>query len=417
MKWVEDKLSIELAPAQRQALQLAVNSKVIVITGGPGVGKTTLVDAIVKVLRAKKLKVRLSAPTGRAAKRLSEAAGMEAKTIHRLLEFSPKTGRFTRDADNTLDGDVFVVDETSMIDLVLAHQLVRAIPPGAALILVGDVDQLPSVGPGCVLRDIIESEILPVARLTEVFRQAAESRIISNAHLINSGRMPRWQRKGQENDDFYFAACEEPEQAAQMVLRLVRERIPERFGLDPLDDVQVLTPMQRGELGARSLNVLLQKVLNPSGEEVQKYGWVFRVGDKVMQMVNDYEKDVFNCDIGRVIGIDHVEQELSVMYDGRAVKYNFGEMDELSLSYAVTVHKSQGSEYPCVVVPVHTQHYVLLQRNLLYTAVTRGRKLVVLVGTRKAVAIAVKKFQARRRVTTLAERLVAEAGRTPAGPF
>lgn len=411
VEWVESRLGLSLASAQKKALVLAAKAKVMVITGGPGVGKTTLINAIVKVFRAKKLRVVLCAPTGRASKRMSETSGMTAKTIHRLLEFDPATGRFKHDQDNVLKGDIFVVDETSMIDLVLAHQLVRSIPRHAALILVGDVDQLPSVGPGSVLRDIIESGVLPVCRLTEVFRQAARSAIITNSHRVNRGNMPVWpriKRDDREVSDFYFVDADEPEKGVEIILRLVQENIPGRFNLDPVDDIQVLTPMQRGELGARNLNLTLQKAINPSGEGIQRYGWTFRIGDKVMQIVNNYKKDVFNGDIGRVTGIDHKEQTLSVQFDGMVVEYDFGELDELILSYAVTIHKSQGSEYPCVIIPLHTQHYMLLQRNLLYTAITRGRKLVVLVGTRKALAIAVKRVEARRRVTTLKNRLKVE---------
>ena len=409
--WVEKQSGITLAPAQREALGMAIQSKVMVITGGPGVGKTTLVNSIVKVFKAKGLKVVLCAPTGRATKWMAETSSMNAKTIHRLLEFEPATGRFKHDAANALIGDVFVVDESSMIDLVLANQLVRAIPRHAALVLVGDVDQLPSVGPGSVLRDIIESGAIPVCRLTEVFRQAAQSAIITNSHRVNRGDMPVWPRSGaEETTDFYFVQAEAPEKCLELILRLVQENIPNRFKLDPVNDIQVLTPMQRGELGARNLNQVVQKALNPAGDEVQRFGWTFRLGDKVMQTVNNYEKDTFNGDIGRVAKIDPEEQELTVNFDGRQVAYDFGELDELMLSYAVTIHKSQGSEYPCVVIPLHTQHYMLLQRNLLYTAITRGRKLVVLVGTRRAVTMAVKRMAARRRVTTLAERMKQAAG-------
>jgi exodeoxyribonuclease V alpha subunit len=403
-EWAEKKVGLKLASTQREALEKALSSKVMVITGGPGVGKTTLVNAILKIFRAKGLNVVLCAPTGRAAKRLTETSGLEAKTIHRLLEFDPRTLGFKHDAKDPLAGGVFVVDEASMLDLVLCQQLVRAIPKGAALIFVGDVDQLPSVGPGCVLRDIIESGAMPVVRLTEVFRQAAQSAIISNAHRINRGLLPVLPEKGTLSD-FYFVEVEEPEAGVARIIQLATESIPRRFGLNPLEDIQVLAPMQRGELGARNLNVRLQAALNPTGEEVSRFGWTFRVGDRVMQTVNDYEKDVFNGDIGRVSGLDHQEQELRVRFDGREVVYRFGELDELVLAYAATVHKSQGSEYPAVIVPIHTQHYVMLQRNLLYTAVTRARKLVVLVGTKKALAIATKRVSSRRRITTLGERL------------
>jgi exodeoxyribonuclease V alpha subunit len=402
--WAEKKVGLKLASTQREALEKALSSKVMVITGGPGVGKTTLVNAILKIFSAKRLRVVLCAPTGRAAKRLSDTSSMEARTIHRLLEFDRSTLGFKHDEKNPLKGEVFVVDEASMLDLVLCHQLVRAIPRGAALLFVGDVDQLPSVGPGCVLRDIIESGAIPVARLTEVFRQAAQSAIIGNAHRINRGLPPVFPEKG-ELSDFYFVEAEEPEIGVARIIKLVTESIPRRFGFNPLGDIQVLTPMQRGELGARNLNLALQQALNPSGDEISRFGWSFRVGDRVMQIVNDYEKDVFNGDIGAITALDHQEQELRVRFDERDVVYRFGELDELVLAYAATVHKSQGSEYPAVVVPIHTQHYVMLQRNLLYTAVTRARKLVVLVGTKKALAIATKRVSSRRRVTTLKERM------------
>ena len=411
--WVESKIGLKLAPAQKEAVALAVKSKVMVITGGPGVGKTSLVNAILKIFKAKKLNVVLCAPTGRAAKRMSETSGMESKTIHRLLEFDPASGGFKHNADDPLEGDVFIIDETSMVDLPLANQTVRAIPGHAALILVGDVDQLPSVGPGCVLRDIIDSSAIPVCRLTEVFRQAAKSAIISNAHRINRGLMPEFPKAKEEkpSSDFYFFEAEEPEKAVETVLRLIQTSIPNKFGIRP-KEIQVLTPMQRGELGARNLNQVLQAALNPAGPAVQRYGWTFRTGDRVMQTANDYEKDVYNGDIGVIAALDEEEKELSVDFDGRAVVYDFQELDELALSYAVTVHKSQGSEYPVVVVPIHSQHYMLLQRNLLYTAITRGRKLVVLVGTRKALAMAVKRVDSRRRVTSLRERLIEAAGKS-----
>jgi exodeoxyribonuclease V alpha subunit len=419
VEWVERRAGIQLAAAQREAVALAVRSKVMVITGGPGVGKTTLVNSLVQIFKAKGLGVVLCAPTGRAAKRLSESTGMEATTIHRLLKFDPQTADFTHDQENPLEGDVFVVDETSMVDLLLAHKTVRAIPSSAALVLVGDVDQLPPVGPGSVLRDVIESGAVPVCRLNEVFRRAAQSTIITNAHRVNRGLMPVFPAKvaeGERPADFYFVEVQEPEAGVDAVLRLVREHVPRRFGLHPLDDVQVLSPMQRGLLGARNLNLVLQAGLNPSGpgrSSVERFGWTFRVGDKVMQTANDYDKDVFNGDIARVTGIDEVEQELAVTYDGREVVYDLKELDELTLAYATTVHKSQGSEYPAVVIAIHTQHFTLLQRNLLYTAMTRGKRLVVLVGTTKAIAMAVKRTDSVRRVTTLAERLRATAaGRT-----
>lgn len=408
--WVERRLGLELATEQRQALALAVTAKVMVLTGGPGVGKTTLVNAIVQVMAAKGLRVVLAAPTGRAAKRLSEATGREARTIHRLLEFDPATGGFLRGRDNPLKGDVFIIDECSMLDLPLAASLLRAIPRHGALILVGDVDQLPSVGPGCVLRDVIEAGVVPVCHLAHVFRQAARSAIISNAHRVNGGQMPEFPRARAGSDtehDCFFVRAEEPAKGVELILRLVSEAIPRRFQLDPLRDIQVLAPMQRGELGARNLNQALQAALNPAAAGVSRFGWSYRVGDRVMQTVNNYEKDVFNGDIGHITAVDQLEQTLSVRFEDRDVDYHFGELDELLPAYAVTVHKAQGSEYPAVVVPIHTQHYALLQRNLLYTAMTRGRRLVVLVGTRKALAIAVRTVEARQRITTLRERLAA----------
>jgi len=417
--WVEGKTGLELAAQQRQAIQMACRSKVLVITGGPGVGKTTIINAIVKIMRAKKMKTVLAAPTGRAAKRMAEATGAEAKTIHRLLVFDPKTYQFKHNARHPLDGDVFIIDEASMLDISLAWQLVRAIPRRSAVILVGDVDQLPSVGPGCVLRDIIDSKTVPVCRLTEVFRQAARSAIVTNAHRVNQGWMPTFPREKVESPgrtDFYFVEVAAPDKALDMVRRMVCEHIPEKFGFNRVDEIQVLSPMQRGVLGCRNLNAVLQEALNPTGPAIERYGWTFRVGDKVMQMVNDYGKDVFNGDIGRVTQLDEVEQEVVVRFDDRPVTYDFKELDELHLSYATTVHKSQGSEYPVVVMPIHTQHYMMLQRNLLYTAITRSRRLVVLVGTQRALAIAVKKMDARRRVTLLKERLQASSGPAPRCP-
>lgn len=408
IQWVEHKVSLQLAEEQRDAIRIAVQSKVMVITGGPGVGKTTVVNSIVKIMRAKKLEVVLAAPTGRAAKRMIETTGLEAKTIHRLLEFDPATAGFKHNADKPLEGDVFIIDETSMMDLLLAYQLIRAVPNHAALILVCDVDQLPSVGPGCVLRDIIDSGLIPVCRLTEVFRQAAQSAIVTNAHKVNKGQIPVFPRgkvQSPDQTDFYFVHAEEPEKAVSLVIDLTRKAIPDRFGFDSFSDIQVLSPMQRGLLGCRNLNTALQESLNPEGPSVQRCGWTFRVGDKVMQTVNDYDKDVFNGDIGRIESLDTIDQEVIVQFDGREVTYDFNELDELILSYAVSVHKSQGAEYSAVVISIHIQHYALLQRNLLYTEITRGRKLVVLVGTQKAVAIAVKHVDSKRRVTLLKERL------------
>ena len=404
--WVEQKTKLALADSQKAALRVALISNVTVITGGPGVGKTTLINSLLKILIAKAVTIALCAPTGRAAKRLSESTGLEAKTIHRLLETDPRTGTFRRNEEEPLDCDLLVVDEASMVDVPLMRAVLRALPERAALLLVGDVDQLPSVGPGQVLGDIIASASVPVVRLTEVFRQAAESRIIVNAHRINRGLMP--DLASVESGDFYFVDAVDAEEGVRKVLAIVRERIPKRFALDPIRDIQVLCPMNRGGLGARSLNIELQNALNPPGEiRIERFGWTFCPGDKVMQVENDYDKDVYNGDLGVVSGIDMEEGELTVDFDGRDVNYSFGELDELVLAYATTIHKSQGSEYPAVVIPLTTQHYPMLQRNLVYTGVTRGKRLVVLVGQRKALAIAVKGSRARSRWSKLREWLAA----------
>lgn len=405
LRWVEKKVGLELAPTQRDAIRTATTSKVLVITGGPGTGKTTLVRGILEVFAAKGLRCALCAPTGRAAKRLAETTGREAKTIHRLLEFEPAVGGFKRSADQPLDCDLLVVDEASMVDVVLMNQLLRAVPAFACVALVGDVDQLPSVGPGTVLADAISSKVVPVVRLTEIFRQAGQSWIVRAAHGVNNGELPESAPDNQ--GDFYFIEANTPDAIQERIITLVRQRIPDRFGLDPLRDVQVLTPMNRSLLGARNLNQQLQAALNPprSGPTVERYGWIFRTGDKVIQTVNDYDKDVFNGDIGRVTAIDPDEQEITVDYDGRSVIYDFGELDELALAYALTIHKSQGSEYPAVVIPVHMQHFMMLRRNLLYTGITRGKKLVVLVGSRKALTTAVQRADTGRRYTALRRRL------------
>ena len=372
----------------------------------PGVVKTTLVNSILKILIAKQVRVALCSPTGRAAKRLSESTGLEAKTIHRLLETDPRTGEFRRTEEHALECDLLVVDEASMVDVLLMRSLLRAVPDAAALLIVGDVDQLPSVGPGQVLADIIASNVIAVVRLTEVFRQAAGSRVITNAHRINSGQMPELITNDRALSDFYFIDAAQPDEGIDRIIALVRDRIPKAFGLDAIRDVQVLCPMNRGGLGARSLNIELQKALNPPGESrVERFGWTFCPGDKVMQVENDYDREVYNGDLGIVQGIDLEEGELVVTFDGRDVSYGFGELDELVLAYATTIHKSQGSEYPAVVIPLVTQHYTMLARNLLYTGVTRGKRLVVLVGQRKALAIAVRNHGSRRRWAKLREHL------------
>jgi exodeoxyribonuclease V alpha subunit len=407
LPWVEKKTGLSLAESQVAAIRLALISKVLVITGGPGVGKTTIVNAILCILDAKGINLLLCAPTGRAAKRMTEATGFEAKTIHRLLEVDPKGGGFKRNGDNPLDCDLLVIDEASMVDIMLMQALTKAVPDNAALLIVGDIDQLPSVGPGQVLADVIASHAVPVVRLTEVFRQAAQSRIISSAHRINQGSIPDLSRPNGDSD-FYFVQADDPETAVPRIIELVKTRIPARFGLDPIRDIQVLCPMNRGGVGARSLNIELQKALNPAGErKVERFGWTFAPGDKVMQVENDYDREVYNGDIGYVDDVDPDAGELIASFDGRTVTYGFGELDTLVPAYAATIHKSQGSEYPAVVIPVLTQHYAMLQRNLLYTGMTRGKRLVVLVGQKKAVAIAVKNVSGRRRWSKLNEWLAA----------
>ena len=403
--WVEGKNGITLSPSQRDAIGLALESKVVVVTGGPGVGKTTLVNSILGIIRARHLRVTLCAPTGRAAKRLTESTGMEAKTIHRLLEFDPQSFGFKRCRENPLATDLLVMDEASMVDVVLMNKLLPAIPDDAGLIIVGDVDQLPSVGPGCVLSDIIDSGAVPTVRLTEIFRQAAGSRIIVNAHRINRGELPL-KDEGKELADFYFIPAATAEDIHAKLLQVVTERIPKRFGFHPVRDIQVLTPMNRGGLGARSLNAELQSVLNGKGEpKVTRFGITFAPGDKVIQTVNNYEKEVFNGDIGRIVEVKPDEGTLTVDFDDRVVEYQLGELDEVALAYATSIHKSQGSEYTAVVIPLAMQHYTMLERNLVYTAVTRGKKLVVVIGEPKALAMAVKNHKSHRRMTKLAGRM------------
>ena len=405
--WVQEKSQLQLAASQMDAIRSALQHRVVIITGGPGVGKTTIIQSILKILHAKRVTFALCAPTGRAAKRLSESTGHEAKTIHRLLEVNPRNGKFKHDEESPLEEKLLVVDECSMVDIPLMHHLLKALPQDGHLLLVGDVDQLPSVGPGSVLRDLIHSERAAVVRLQEIFRQAAGSRIITNAHRINQGQMPLLEDDSALSD-FYFVDREEPERAAATLVQMIRDRIPTKFRVQPILDIQVLCPMNRGSLGVRELNLTLQNALNPlkQGDAVvEKFGWQFRVHDKVIQTENNYDKEVFNGDIGQVVSIDPLEKEIKVQFDQRKVPYDFGELDELSLAYAITIHKSQGSEFPVVVMPVATQQFLLLQRNLVYTGVTRGRKLVVIIGQKKALGMAVKNARNAFRYSGLLHRL------------
>jgi exodeoxyribonuclease V alpha subunit len=423
LAWYENEAGIALAAQQAEAVRRAIGGKVVVITGGPGVGKTTIIRGVVSILTRKGLRVALAAPTGRAAKRLSEATGAPASTLHRLLEWRPAEGRFGRNPDRPLEIDLLVVDEASMLDVRLAADLVAALPASARLCLVGDVDQLPSVGPGTVLRDVIASGVVPVVRLTEIFRQAAQSLIVLNAHRIHEGEMPELGAAPPaaaagagagagstasgpiaDNRDFFFIEEDDPARAALVIRDLVSVRLPRRYGFDPLE-IQVLSPMHRGDLGAGNINLLLQEALSAGAASLARGARTFRTGDKVMQIRNDYDKEVWNGDIGRVVEADGASQTLMVRFDDRDIEYGLDEIDQLTLAYAATVHKSQGSEYAAVVIPVHTQHYMMLQRNLLYTAVTRGKRLVVLVGSRKALGMAVRNAEIALRCSGLAERL------------
>jgi exodeoxyribonuclease V alpha subunit len=404
VEWVQRQLDITLAAAQIEAIRRVVENKIMVITGGPGTGKTTIIHAILKIFSKLGSRIMLAAPTGRAAKRMVETTGHEAKTIHRLLSYSMHHGGFQKNEKKPLNCDLLIVDEASMIDTVLMHHLVKAVPLKATLVLVGDVNQLPSVGAGNVLKDIISSAFVPTVKLNDIFRQAKESLIVVNAHRINNGRMPLLEANGSK-DDFFFIEQADPEAVLDIILELAKERIPKRFGFDPVADIQVLTPMNKGTVGAVNLNNELQKSLNPGPDDIVRGDRVYRRNDKVMQLRNNYDKDVFNGDIGRIEHIDRAEQRLTVAIYDRHVAYEYSDLDEIVLAYAVSVHKSQGSEYPAVIIPVLAQHYVLLQRNLIYTAITRGRRLVVMIGSRNAVAMAIHNDRPRKRFTHLRHRL------------
>ena len=386
---------------QQEAIQKALDSKVMVLTGGPGTGKTTTTQGIIAAFKARHMSILLAAPTGRAAKRMTEATGMEAKTIHRLLEYNPMDG-YKRNDENHLEGDALIVDECSMIDILLFYNLMKAIPSNMRLILVGDIDQLPSVGAGNVLRDIIDSQQIPVVRLTRIFRQAQSSRIVMNAHAINAGQFPNI--KNGLDTDFFFINQEDADEMVKLIIGLVRDRLPKKYGYPP-KEIQVLTPMQRGTVGAGNLNIELQNALNPAGPSLARGGYTFRQGDKVMQIRNNYDKNVFNGDIGYITAVDTNERTLTVTFDSRLVEYDISELDEIVLAYAVTIHKSQGSEFPVVVMPVTMKHFVMLQRNLIYTGITRAKKICVLVGTTKALAYAIKQNTVSKRNTKLKERL------------
>lgn len=405
IKEVEKSLSIELASRQVQAVEQAATSKVLVVTGGPGTGKTTIIKAILSLYEAMGAAALLAAPTGRAAKRMAEACGQEAMTIHRLLEYSQQNGGFSRGEEEPLDCDLLIIDESSMVDLMLMHHLLKAVPLAATLVMVGDVHQLPSVGPGNVLQDVIKSGAVPVVTLDEVFRQARQSDIILGAHAINQGEMPYLETSKERTSDFYFIPEEDGERCARRIVDVVKHHIPRRFGFDPMEDIQILAPMHKGAAGVEKLNELLQLTLNPQETALMRGGRRYQLHDRVMQLRNNYDLDIYNGDVGRVVAVDAHGPGLLVNFDGREVLLEGGDLDEVTPAFAISIHKSQGSEYPAIVVPVLTQHYIMLQRNLLYTAVTRGRKLVVLVGSRKALAIAIGNDNTLARHTWLAQRL------------
>lgn len=402
--WVEEKTGLKLSASQQSAIHTVLKNKISIITGGPGVGKTTLVNSLLKIIRAKRMAIALCAPTGRAAKRMTETTGLTAKTIHRLLDFSPEIYAFKHNQENPLPIDVLVIDESSMLDILLLYNLLKAIPSHAAVIFVGDIDQLPSVGSGAVLADLIKSVQIATVRLTEIFRQAESSKIIANAHRINQGKMPL--PNVADNCDFYTIFTETSEDIHDKLLELVCQRLPRHYNIDPITDIQVLTPMNRGGLGSHGLNVALQQQLNGTAEQkITRYGTTYAEGDKVIQIINNYDKDVFNGDIGFISAINLVDNTLKIQFDNRCVDYDVHELDEINLAYAISIHKSQGSEFPIVIIPIAMEHFVLLARNLLYTGVTRGKKLVVLVGQKKAIGMAIRNNKESQRLTKLADRL------------
>ncbi len=404
IEWVQKKLRIRLAERQKEAIRIVAENKVLIITGGPGTGKTTVINAIIKIFSQIGAKVLLAAPTGRASRRMTETSGYEAKTIHRLLEYSPERREFKKNERSPINCDMLIIDEASMIDTPLMYHLVKAIPLNATVVLVGDINQLPSVGPGCVLKDLIASGMFPVVELNEIFRQAKESLIVINAHRINAGEFPIFKSE-RKDADFYFIEQEDPEKGISTIVELVKKRIPKKFGFDPIEEIQVISPMNKGVIGAENLNDRLQDALNPCSVYITRGNRKFKLKDKVIQIRNNYEKGVFNGEIGRIVKIDPENQEVWVEFDSGVVIYDYSELDEINLAYAISVHKSQGSEYPAVVIPVFIQHYVLLQRNLLYTAITRGKRLVVVVGTKKAFIIGIRNNKIQRRYTKLSKRL------------
>jgi len=405
VKWVQNETNIHLAEKQILAVKTAVQSKLMIITGGPGTGKTTVINVIIRIFKELNAKILLTAPTGRAANRMSETTSHPAKTIHRALEYIPGHGGFRRNHENPLDTDVLIVDEASMIDTLLMNYLLQAVPDRAIVIMVGDINQLPSVGAGNVLREIIDSGKIQIIELNEIFRQAEGSNIILNAHRVNRGLMPELDNRNAQTD-FYFIEQDTPERVLNIITELVTRRIPDRFGFDIFKDIQVISPMHKGTVGTENLNKTLQDAVNPSRSKLAKGYKNFRINDKVMQTKNNYDKEVYNGDTGRIIDIDPEAQKVKILFDRKEADYEYIEMDELTLAYAISVHKSQGSEYPAVILPLLTQHYILLQRNLIYTAITRGKKLVVVTGSRKAVEMGIKNDRISKRYTNLSRMII-----------